>query len=360
MKRILFCTLLFAPSLFAADVTGAFEANTKYEAPVAHAPANVSRMFAREVHGNSIAIPATGDGGMIVLAMTPSGAARTRLTTPDGAVLEPSENGSLERGLRRFAIDANESAELGLPRGANHVLHVLHTTAARYRLDLDTRERAVVVAAEPDSSVTLSTWAEPLSRQPGEPVTLVAELRDGNAPITGAHVVARLASPDGHAFDAVALVEEGNGVYRATLADLPSHAPGAWQARFDADGLTPRGAEFARTGSGELVAERGAADVHPRSIHADVVGDVLRVSANANVHVAGNYRFDVIVAHDGTSLAWGESARELAAGNAPLAVDIPLALIGNRSPDDLLLDVRLLGLDAVNMGVAASYRRSPR
>ncbi len=343
MKRTLALLLLLliviTPAALAADLTGRFEPNTKYEAPSDHAPANVSRMFAREIprvsaHA-SVELPASGGSGMII--WTPERGAR--LTTPTGAILQPMDRGSLERGLRRFRLD-------GTPQ---EVLHIMRTAAASYRLDVDipdNGEGVTVVAAEPDSAITLATWAAPLSRQPGEPVTLRAELRDGDTAIRGAVVTARLTSPRGRAFDVVTLSELSDGVYGATVNDLPEHAAGAWQVRFDAEGSTSAGTRFARTGAGELMAERGAARLGNPGI--EVVGNVLRVSAPANVNIRGTYRFDVIVAKGGSSVAWAQGMRELETGATSLSIDIPLADIG--SAENLFLDVRLLGLDP--MGVA--------
>jgi hypothetical protein len=337
MKRLLALLLLLAPTALAADLTGRFEPNTKYEPPASHAPANVSRMFARDVpriaaHA-SVELPASGGSGMII--WTPERGAR--LTTPTGAILQPTDRGSLERGLRRFRTE-----------GTEEVLHVTRTMAASYRLDVDVPDDAsgvTVLAAEPDSPITLSTWAAPLSRQPGEPVTLRAELRDGDAAIAGAKVVARLISPRGRTFDVVPLSELADGVYGATVSDLPEHAAGAWQVRFEAEGATPNGVRFARTGAGELVAERGAARLgNPR---AEVVGDVLRVSVPATVALSGKYRFDVIAGRDGASLAWAEGPRELEVGATTLSIDLPLANVGRAGK--LFLDVRLLGLDAIGV-----------
>ncbi|HKR62148.1 MAG TPA: hypothetical protein VJZ00_00340, partial [Thermoanaerobaculia bacterium] len=148
MKK-LFALLLLAPATFAADVVGKFETGTKYEAPIAHAPASVSRMFAREVprvssHA-SVELPASGDSSMIIWA--PGRGAR--LTTPSGSVLQSSERGSIERGLRRIGLE-----------GSQEVLHVMRTAAASYRLDVDVPDDAqgvTIVAAEPDSALTLST-----------------------------------------------------------------------------------------------------------------------------------------------------------------------------------------------------------
>ncbi|HYO78312.1 MAG TPA: hypothetical protein VE010_17770 [Thermoanaerobaculia bacterium] len=358
MKKTLILLLSLAPAAIAADLTGRFEPGTKYDEPAAHAPANVSRMFARSVpriaNNASIDLPAAGGSGMIILAMPSRAASRpiaTRLTTPTGAVLQPSDRGSADRGLRRFAINAAETAELGFPGGAHEVMHVMNAAAASYHLDVDVPadiEGVTVVVAEPESRVTLSTWAAPLSRQPDQPVTLHAELRDADAPIAGARVTARMAAPNGRVFDAIDLVEVGNGVYRATFADLPANVAGAWQVRFDAEGSTATGARFARTGGGELVAERGAARLG--AVRAEVVGDALRISAPADVAMAGTYRFDVQIADDArTALAWGEAVRNLENGATTLSIDIPLAHLGGTRVEDLFLDVRLLGLDTIGV-----------
>lgn len=335
MKKTLLLLLSLAPAALGADVTGRFEAGTRYQEPDGHAPAQVSRMFVRAASKSaSVELPATGKGGMIIWTIGPE-TVKTSLRTPMGATLAPEDRGSIERGIRR------------IKDGSDQVLHVMRTAAAVYAVDVD--GAATVVAAEPDSPLTLATWAAPLSRQPGEPVTLHAELRDGDAPVAGAKVTARMASPDGRSFDLVALEDRGNGVYEATLADLPAGIAGAWQVRFDAEGTNAEGARFARTGAGELVAERGAARLG--GIRTEVTGDMLRVSVPADVALAGAYRFDVIVAdRAGRSLAWAEGARSLTVGATSLEIDIPLADLAGVAVEDLFLDARLLGLD--EMGVA--------
>jgi hypothetical protein len=160
--------------------------------------------------------------------------------------------------------------------------------------------------------------------------------------------MARLTAPNGRTFDSVALIETAAGVYRATFAELPLSVPGAWQVRFDAEGIAANGAPFARTGSGELMAERGAARLG--AVRAEVVGNVLRVSAPADVNLAGAYRFDVQVADDGrNALAWGEAVRRLETGAAELSIDIPLAHLDGTPVENLFLDVRLLGLDTIGV-----------
>lgn len=339
MKKTLLLLLSLAPAAFGADVNGRFDAGTSYQEPDSHAPAQVSRMFARTVKSSSVDLPATGAGGMLIWTIGPDHV-RTRLRTPTGAMLSPADRGSIERGLRRFE------------EGADEVLHVMRTQPATYSLDVE--GSATVVAAEPDSPLTLSTWAAPLSRQPGEPVTLHAELRDGDTPLTGVKVTARLASPNGRTFASVALADRGNGVYEVTLADLPASLSGAWQVRFDAEGANANGVRFARTGAGELVAERGAARLG--RIRTEVAGDMLRVSVPTDVALAGAYRFDVIVAdRNGNSLAWAEGARQLNTGATSLEIEIPLADLAGVAIEDLFLDARLLGLDT--MGVAGRVTR---
>ena len=340
MNKTLLFLLAIAPTALGADLTGRFDAGTRYQEPDAHAPANVSRMFTRTVEqAGSIDLPATGGSGMIIWTIAETKVA-TSLRTPTGAKLDANEQGSLERGLRRFRENDDE------------VLHVLKTAPARYQLDVDAK--ATVVVAEPDSALTLSTWAAPLSRQPGQPITLHAELRDSDAGIRGANVVARLVSLRGKTFDAVTLADRGDGVYSITITDLPFNAPGTWHVRFDAEGATENGTRFARTGSGELVAERGAAKLG--AIQTEVAGDALRVSLDADVKLAGAYRFDVLIAdRAGNALAWGEGRRELSVGGTKLELDIPLANLGGAKADELFYDVRLLGLDV--MGVAGRVTR---
>ena len=359
MRKTLLLLLAITPAALAADLSGRFDAGTKYEAPAAHAPANVSRMYVRTLErAESVELPAAGGSGMIIwtIPASPDTTVKTRLRTPNGSVLQPNDRGSLERGLRRFPLDTEESAELGVGGGAHEVVHVMSTAAASYHLDIDMpRDRGgvTVVAAEPDSSITLSTWAAPLSRQPGEPITLHADLRDGGVAIEGARVTARLASPNGKSFAKIDLIEQADGTYSAIVRDLPENVPGTWQVRFEADGTNASGARFSRTGAGELVAERGAARLG--EIRTEVVGDALRVRASVDVFLEGTYRFDVLAA-DGArnAVAWGEGVRNLVTGATDLELDIPLAHLGSTRVEDLFLDVRLLGLDTIGVAGRAT------
>ena len=368
MKNALLLLLAIAPAALAADQTGRFESGSKYEAPAVHAPANVSRMFVRTIERDtrtqSVELPATGGSSMIIWTIPARAAAQTRihtrLITPEGATLQPRDRGSIERGIRRFHLDAAETAEMGVGGGAHDVVHVMAAAPASYQLDIDMPAEVpgvTVIAAEPDSALTLSTWAAPLSRQPGEPITLHAELLDGNARISGARVTATLASPSGKSFASIELTGQSDGTYSATLAELPEAAPGAWQVRFDADGRSTSGIRFARTGSGELVAERGAARLG--EIRAEVVDGALRVRVPADVVLAGAYRYDVIAAdHAGNAIAWGQGNRALEIGATELSLDLPLETLGGARIEDLFLDVRLLGLDAI--GVAGRVTKNTR
>ena len=365
MKRLAILLLIAMP-MFAADPApqfGVFEPGSVYREPERNAPPAVSRMFVRAVDAKMAAdgvdLPATG-GGMIILTMPLSkrgGRVSATLRTPTGDTLRSSERGSAARGLRRFAsVDAAEGLGINIPADAQEVIHVERTEAARYHLS-DLSGAMLVVAGEPDSALTMTTTAGPLSRAAGQPVTLHATLRDGDAPVTGARVVARLAAPNGVAGDSIALADLGNGEYETVVNDLPSAEAGFCTARYDAEGTTARGVEFARSGSNEIMNERGAARLRARSVHAAIDGDVLHVTAAADVAEAGRYRFDVIVASsrdargERLGIAWGEAERTLDRGAAQLALDVPLHGAGAKG---VFVDVRLLSLDAVGVAGRAT------
>jgi hypothetical protein len=344
-------TLFTASLAFAETSVGRFPAGERYEAPAAHAPANTSRMFVRIIDkAGDVNLPAAGDSGMIIWTIpignrTAAAKVSSALTTPTGASLKAGDAGSIERGLRRFKLDAAEIG-LDLPRGQQEVLHVMQAEAASYKLRVDLPDGAagvLVVAAEPDSSIAMNTWAAPLSRQPGQPVTLHADLTGG---ITGAKVTARLASPNGRASAPIELTDNGDGTYSAMLAELPDDATGVWQVRFDADGRTADDVRFSRTGSGELVAERAIAKIVSTKAVRD--GEVLRVTASVDVAVAGMYRFDAIIAGAAdeagsrAALAWGENGQRFEAGTHELMLELP-------ANGAAIADIRLIGLDPVGV-----------
>jgi hypothetical protein len=344
-------------------------------------PASDSRTFVRTaaLDGDRAVfdLPATGTGTLLVWVLPAGerdaalrageGAAgrelETRLTTPAGRVLGPDADGGRSDTVRRFRIEEFGSEELGLAVGARQeALRVLAPEPGLHRLELSAPGAAAVTVAvaELDSPIVLTTWASPLSRQPGEPVTLNARLLDGGAPVAGV-VSARLAARDGavgEASEAVALFDDGlhgdgaagDGHFAATLErlDLPA---GPVDVRVEAEGRDGRGSAFARTGATGFVSERGSARLLPGSVRSEWVGEgearVLRVTATAAVREGGDYRLDVLAAGaplpDGArpGLAWAERTDDLRAGHEEIVVDVPAALLGE---GPVHLDVRLLGL----------------
>ncbi|HKO01718.1 MAG TPA: choice-of-anchor X domain-containing protein [Thermoanaerobaculia bacterium] len=380
MKRTTTLLLsLIATPLLALDppaMVGKFAAGEKYAEPLRDAPPSVSRMFVRAVKGgedvDSVDLPATG-GGMIIM-LVPVGKARMRhasamLKTPAGDELRSSEWNTADRGVQRFVIDAASELGIDLDAGATQeVIHVDRTDAASYRLQVASMSAGsgmLVVAAEPESKLTMTTSAGPLSRHEGEPVTLRATLRDGDEPLTGITVLARLAVPGAPAGEPIPLVDDGrhddgeanDGEYAATLNALPSNSGGFVAVRFDADGTNRRGAVFARSGSSSFMNERTSARLEP-NVRATVTEGVLHVRANVDVVAAGSYRFDVLVASradakgERQGIAWGQAVRMLTTGANELSLDVP---VDDAKAGDLFLDVRLLSLDS--MGVAGRVTR---
>jgi hypothetical protein len=379
MKRIALFLSLLATPLLAVDppaTVGKFAPGEKYAEPLRDAPPSVSRMYVRAVKGgdaiDAVELPATGRSGMIIMLL-PIGKTRMRhatamLKTPSGDSLGAAEWSSSDQSLQRFVIDASEELGLNLGGSMQEVIHVDHADAASYRLaipGLSNDGGMLVVAGEPESRVTMTTTAGPLSRHDGEPVMLRATLRDGDAPLIGANVVAHLAAPGASAGDAIAMFDDGahgdgakdDGEYAAIVNELPSNANGFWSVRYDANGSNERGALFARSGSSAFMNERPSARLDNDSLHATITDGVLHVRAQADVAIGGSYRFDVIVASSADAkgerrgIAWGEAVRTLTSGANELTLDVPV----DGADGKLFLDVRLLNLDS--MGVAGRVTR---
>lgn len=388
MKAIaILLPLLTATTMYGAAsqaVIQPFEPGQAYHEPERDSPPATSRMFVRKVDANSVrngvTLPATGNGGMIILLLpiTSNGGTdrgMATLHTPTGDALRAGDNGSTARGMQRFAVDAAEGLGITVPSGEQEVLHVDNTAAGMYTLrDIRIPSDAagmLVVAGEPESHLTMTTIAGPISRMPGQPVQLRATLLDGEQPVAGSQVFANLAPADGSNGSVdVELFDDGahgdaaknDGVYGATVNDLPSSAAGFWRARYDASGTTAAGVAFARTGSSEFMNERASARLSD-DIRTTVAGDVLRVTASVDVAVAGQFRYDVIVATsadangDRRGLAFAHEVHALPTGAARLSLDIPLAMLGGAKPEELFLDIRLLSLDV--MGLAGRVTFEP-
>lgn len=384
MKTRTFVSALLAAIVAAAPLAGGEVAVGRFApgetlAPFAAAsPEADSRTFVKTalLDGDRavVDLPATGTGTLLVWVLPAresdpalragDGAAgrplETRLTTPAGRVLGPDADGGRADAVRRFRIEEFGAEELGFAVGARQeALRVLSPEPGLHRLELSAPGAAAVTVAvaELDSPLVLTTWASPLSRQPGEPVTLNARLLDGGAPVAGV-VSARLAPQGGGAAEAATLFDDGlhgdgeagDGHFAATLEGLELPA-GPVDVRVEAEGRDARGNAFARTGAAGFVSERGSARLLPGAVRSEWLGEgdarVLRVTATAAVREGGDYRLDVLAAGaplaDGSrpGLAWAERTGDLRAGYEELVVDLPAALLGD---GPVSLDVRLLGL----------------
>jgi len=343
----------------AQDSGGSFAPGEAYVAPADHAPERISRAFVRTVPlapgSRPVEITSLGSSRLLVWTVATGGASGSpALRAPGGRVLPSGAVRSSEGSVRRIAVDTTELG-LDLP-GAQEAIEVRGAEAGAYVIETAATAKGAltIVVAEPDSALTLSAYAGPLSRT-DEPVVLVATLRDGRESVAGARVLARLAPPSGRAVEEVVLADDGrhgdgaadDGTYGASVEG--ALVPGFWSVRFDAEGETARGA-FARTTSSGFMSEPGAAVLAKAS--GTTTDDGLRVTARADVRVAGRYRYEVVAATvpdaDGKQqgVAWVESARALASGAQALELTIPRALLGDRASDALFLDVRLVGLDA--------------
>jgi hypothetical protein len=372
--NLLLAALLVAlPASAAERVTvGTFEAGEAYEPPADRAPARVSRAYVRTVAvtdgAATVELPVAGGQRVIVWTVANGADAASSIRTPGGRGLASGEAKSADGSVRRVAVDSSEMG-LDLP-GAQEALEVRDAEPGRYLLDVSSPGAAAlsVVVAEPDSPLALTTWAGPLSLRPGQPLVLGASLRDGREPV-GARIQARLAGPDGKAGAPVELFDDGrhqdgaagDGAFGARV-DGATFAPGFWSVRFDAAGDDARGIAFERTGSSGFMSESGAAVLGAATA---VAGRGLRVSADADVRMAGRYRLDVIVATlpdaDGRQdgVAWAESTLVLAQGRAPLAVTVPAASLGTRAGQPLFVDVRLVGLDAPGVSRVTTTTAEP-
>jgi hypothetical protein len=356
-----------APLSAANTTTGRFERGTLYEAPRLETPAETSRMSARAIRVSagrtSLDLPVTGEGGVIIWTMPATGASVTAaVTTPGGQSLAAASKQASD--LRHFEFDASE-LDLGFVGGRHEVVHAARTEPGSLHVELQSdRETMVTVAvAEPDSSLKLMTWASPMSRRAGTPVALFARVEDGDASLNGVSIRARLASPSGIAGEPIELFDDGrhgdaaagDGLYAASVNALPREEPGFWQIRFDAEGSNARGVSFARSGGSSFMNERLDARLIERGVRATVVNDgsarVLRIVAPATAQHGGNYRLDVIVAGPRNDrgvreqLLWSETSTALDRGRNVITVDLPLDDVSG----ELLLDVRLLGLDSIEV-----------
>ncbi|HLA77356.1 MAG TPA: choice-of-anchor X domain-containing protein, partial [Vicinamibacteria bacterium] len=244
--------LALIPALALADSPqvslGSFRPGERVSAPEDHAPARTSRAFVTTVAAEGearIAVPATGGGRLLLLVHTASASksagVAVSLTTPSGDTLTAGESATADQAIRRFALESAEPGDLGLDlAGVKEALEVKAAEAGVYTVEVKAEGQAAVtvVAAEPESALTLKAWAGPLSRQPQEPVALHAELHDGKAGLAGARVIAQLAAPGEKTGRALRLFDDGrhddgapnDGVYAGFLADLDGPA-GPWSVR---------------------------------------------------------------------------------------------------------------------------------
>lgn len=373
-------TLIVATSAASgpADVaTGSFPEGELYVPPAEHAPAHLSRTQVQTIDltgGRAVVgVHARGEGRLLIWILPLSAqqgvmskgqagpAVSCSVSSPAGRT-SLDEDGKGDELIRELTMSIDELG-LGLPE-AQKAYEVTKAEAGVYRLEIRGDLAAVmVVSAEPQSTLTLETWAGPLSRRPGEPVVLHGELHDGPAALSDARVSARLAAPGKTGGDAIDLFDDGahgdgrpgDGIYATTIETLPDGPSGFWTVRFEAEGSDIQGIPYARTGGGGFVNEPDAARLIKSAISTRFVEDggetLLRVEAGVLVKQAGLYRLDTIVVGAPESngsrraLAWGEGTRRLVPGHARFVIEIPADQINAAAGDALSLDIRLVGLD---------------
>jgi hypothetical protein len=353
-----------------SKAAGSAASHGEYAAPRESAPAQVSRAFVRTValRGGRASVDIPVAGGRELLIWTVASSERgPRGVAPVRAVLAGPSGAAVDTGVRQVAV---EEALPGFGvRGAQEALQVAAPADGVYRLELEagaeSRTAVTVVAAQPASDVTLTSWSGPLSRQPGQPVTLYAALADGQSALAGASVSARLSPPQGLAGDSIRLYDDGrhgdgaaaDGVYAARVT--PDDAAGLWTVRVEAEGSDGAGRSFARTGASGFMTEPGHARLRTEAVTARAVSvrgeRLLRVTAVADVARPGRYRLDVLAASrpdaGGSQSLVGSIERTLplSRGRSTLTVDVPL------SGDDVgLADVRLLGVDVPGLAGRAT------
>jgi hypothetical protein len=364
MKRTCFAvvaSLLAALAAAAADKgsEGRFAPGQAFTPPADHAPPRTSRAFVKTVAARDgraeIQVPTLGSPRLLIWTIVKGAPVATAVRAPGGRALAAGEARSVDGSLRRVPLDV---ADLGLDLpGALEALEVRDAEPGAYVLEVETEGSAAVsvVAAEPESTLALTTWAGPLSHRTDDPVVLGATLRDGRQAVS-ARVTARLAGPKGTAGESVELFDDGrhddgaagDGAYGARVEGA-ANAAGFWSVRFDAVGQDANGASFERTSSSGFMTESGAASLDATRA---TLGRGLRVAAVADVRVSGRYRLDVLVATppdaDGrqVGVAWAQAPRTLAVGRTPLALTVSSESLGDAASGPLFVDVRLIGLDA--------------
>ncbi len=382
----LVCASVFGLDANAATQFGTFAPGETVTAPQQQSPVNTSRMFVRVVTptkaDTSVDIPVTGTGSLIIWTVPmatmpaarkagdePGAAPKTTLRAPSGAELDAGSSQNEAAAMRRFTINDFASEEFGLDVSrTQEVIHIATAEAGLYQLNLSGAGEGTayaVLAAEPDSSLSLETWAAPLSRRAGEPLTLHARLTDELTAVRG-RVTARIAPEGGVAAGSIELHDDGqhgdgeagDGHFAASLSRLPKETAGMWSVKFDASGLRGETA-FLRTGSAGFANEPDMArivNVTAVPVAREDAGRSLRVTVQADVKMEGKYRLDIIVAGQKNAdesrlgVAWAEMSEQLTPGVKTLTVDIPWNLVRKDARSGLHVDVRLLGLDP--MGVA--------
>jgi hypothetical protein len=332
-----------------------FPFGTRYEPIPPESSRHLSRTFVLILTGDEakdVRIPTSGDSPLTVWALpiapgSPEKELTLTVTDDAGRPIDPSS-------MNMKKIPPGVTPELGLELTENSPQLVvwLPPSSSPYRLKLNLPppiRGAVLLVAEPASSVTLSTWAAPLARLPGQNESLLAELKNGEAPIREATVTAYLTAPDQEIESKeIALSDNGangdavkdDGIYTADLPDLPP-TPGLWSVRIEARGPGDR---FARTSSAGFVTDAATAPLSGES--AVLTNDSLNVFVTPNVKKSGKYRLDLTVADAKlrTSLAWAEQTFDLKEGSQSLAIAIPRKLIEGAATD-LIVDIRLLSYD---------------
>lgn len=320
-------------------------------------PIQVSTRFVLEGVDLTRGVELPLSGGAANLAVLARGGRIERVELVDrvGQRFAPGRDGIGD--ATRFLEPELESYDLP---AAGVGMRLESVAAGLYTLRSDDRVGpAALIVDEVGSPLQLRVQTTPLAARAGEVVTVEARLFSGGAPLSGAHVAARVMEWERRRAP-IALTEVEPGRYQAVLTPRADRGLQPLTIRVDARGQLVDGTPFLRTGLTSAMVAEGRADLDLE--HVAFEADALRVPVAG---APGDYRVEAVFgASDGTDLVALAFSREdfrLAGARGEVALPIPPAAAGAERLTLRLLNRGTLAVEReVELEVAVAGAARPR
>lgn len=194
-------------------------------------------------------------------------------------------------------------------------------TPGNYIINVKQANTPIDIIVNDEGGPELNIWLDDNGRDNQKGNTIYAEIKDGDKPILGAHLTAKIKGSK----TSFILTEVTPGIYSAKVKT--NQLEGIQTVIVEANGRTLNGLDLLRNGSIDVITGKSSAKLlgigQETLTESDLVVDInVKVTAPGRYYVKGN-----ILSNNDEPIAWAQDAQELTPGNHTLKLKFSKELL---------------------------------